>query len=94
MRKKVLTSLLAMGVLLGCLTTQVEAEEGCDHSYDKIEVSRTVTEGYNHTYTNAQGTQGCAVTKGTYTYEVKCSKSGHVSETGSGTFESHSTDHT
>ncbi len=46
MRKKVLTSLLAMGVLLGCLTTQVEAEEGCDHSYDKIEVSRTVTEGY------------------------------------------------
>lgn len=94
MRKKVLTSLFAMGVLFSCFTAQVEAEEGCNHSYDKIEVSRNVTEGYYHTYTNSQGTQGCAVTKGTYTYEVKCSKCGHVSGTGSGTFEDHSTNHT
>ena len=78
MKKKVLTSLLAMGVLFCCFTVQAEAREACSHSYDKIEVDRTSTGGYNHTYT----------------YEVRCSKCGHVSETGSGTFESHSTDHT
>lgn len=94
MKKKVLTSLLAMGVLFFCFTVQAEAREACSHSYDKIEVDRTSTGGYNHTYTNSKGTQVCAVTVGTYTHEVRCSKCGHVSETGSGTFESHSTDHT
>lgn len=93
MRKKVLASLLVVGLLFNCAVTQAEAKEECEHSYVRI-YSRTVTEGYNHTYTNAQGTQVCAVTKGTYTYETQCTKCGHVSQTGSGTFEDHSTNHT
>lgn len=94
MRKKVLASLLAVGLLFGCISVQAEAEEACNHSYTNIEVTRYPTGGYNHTYTGPGGvTKVCAVTVGTYTYNITCIYCGHVSGTGSGTFESHGTNH-
>ncbi len=95
MKKKILTSLLAVGLLFCCFTAQVEAEEGtCSHVTRRLETSRTVTEGYNHTYTAPGGiTKGCVVTKGTFTYVEVCVNCDAQLGSGSGTFEDHSTNH-
>ncbi len=94
MRKKVLASLLAAGLLFSCISVQAEAEEACNHSYTQINVQKHSTGGYNHTYTGTDGTtKVCAVTVGTYTYEKICTKCGQPGGTGSGTFEDHSTNH-
>lgn len=96
MRKKILTSLLAVGLLVCCATAQVEAgAESCKHeSYRVIQVtSRTVTGGYNHTYTGPGGvTKVCAVDTGTYSYKGQCYICGGTFS-GTGTFEDHSTNH-
>ncbi len=94
MKKKVLVSLLAMGLLLGCLPAKAEAEAACDHHF-QTQVSDNVTGAYTHTYIAPGGeTKACSVTSGTRTYRVICIRCGQIEKTWSVTYTNqHSTNH-
>lgn len=96
MKRRFLTSLLAAVLLFGCATVQAEAkDEGCKHGLTALRItSRTVTGGYDHTYTGPGGiTKVCTVKTGTYTYVEICVDCGADAGSGSGTFADHSTNH-
>ncbi len=96
MRKNFLPALLTVVLLFCCVTVQAEAkEEGCKHGLTGLRItSRTITGGYDHTYTGSDGTtKVCTVNTGTYTYVEVCIDCGAQVGSGDGTFSDHSTNH-
>ena len=93
-RKSILAFLLAVELMFAIVPLQAEAASSCKHKSQEVQITKTPTGGYNHSYTGSDGiTKGCGVTVGTYTARYTCLDCGNVG-TSTGTYEDHDTNHT